>query len=85
MDEFVGGDDFEDALFGGSQFRFEARMEQMPGGKGHESVGVEEILFEVQRRVTFFEISGAVGFDAVAQDEILRAGGRADGVGLDEA
>jgi len=45
----------------------------------------EEILLDGQARVTPFEVAGAVAGHAVPERQILRTGGRADGVGLDEA
>ena len=50
----------------------------------HESVIDEEIFFDAQAGVAPLEVAGAIVFDAMAKDQILRPGGRADGICLHE-
>jgi hypothetical protein len=50
----------------------------------HEAIGVEEILLEIEGRVTRFEVTGAIVCHAVAKNQILSASGGADGIGLYE-
>src|SRR6185369_16053019 len=44
----------------------------------------EEIFFNIERRVAAFQITGAIVFDAMSQDKILRACWRANRISLDE-
>ncbi len=50
----------------------------------HEAVGVEEILLEPEARETPLEVAVSVARHAVAQDQVLCAGGRTDRIGLHE-
>ena len=45
----------------------------------------KEILFDIERRVAAFEITGTIIFNAMPQDQILRAGGSTNRIGLHEA
>ena len=67
------------------QARAFARVHQRRHAAADETVVDEEVLFDRQRRVEPFEIAGAIARDAMAQREVLRAGRRADRIGLDEA
>ena len=51
----------------------------------HEAVVDEEVFLDAELGVAAFEVAGAVILDAMAQDEILGASGRANRIGLDEA
>src|SRR5690242_16264418 len=51
----------------------------------HEAVVDEEIFLDRQARITALEVTRAITGDAMAKREVLRAGRRADRVGLDEA
>ena len=59
-------------------------MHQGAEGWGDEAVDDEEVFFDAESGVEAFEVAGAVGFDAMAEDEVLGAGGSSDGIGLDE-
>ena len=52
---------------------------------GYEAVIDEEIFFDTELRVAAFQIAGTIIFDAMPQDQVLRAGWGADGIGLHEA
>ena len=84
MDALLGGDDGENTFLGWGELFLESGMEQAPGGSWHEAVGVEKVFFDVELGILLFEITGAVALYAVAKNEILRACGRANGIGLDE-
>ncbi len=60
-------------------------MHERVYGARHEAVVDEEILFEAELRVVALEIAGAVAPDAMAQHQVLSAGGGANRIGLDEA
>ena len=62
-----------------------ARMHQRLDRAGDEAIRDEIILRYVELCVAAFEVAGVVAVHTMAQDEVLRAGRRADGVGLDEA
>ena len=62
-----------------------ARMHERVRRARQEAVIDEEIFFDEQARIAPLKIAGAVVAHAVAQDQILRAGGRADRVGLHKA
>jgi hypothetical protein len=78
--------------FGGKPGRHEApvgafgtrRVEQPCDAPRHEAVGIKEILLQPQPRKGAFQVPDRIVGHAVAQDEILRACGEADRVGLDE-
>ena len=59
-------------------------MHQPLHAPGHETVVDEDVFLDVERLVAPFEVAGAVPGDAVAEDEILRARRRPDGIRLDE-
>jgi hypothetical protein len=63
---------------------FRTRMHQRLNGSGYEAVVDEEIFFDVELRVVAFKVAGTVVLHAMAEDQILRAGWRADWVGLHE-
>ena len=52
---------------------------------GDEAIVDEEVFLDAELGVATFEVAGSVIFDAMAQDEILRASGRANRIGLHEA
>jgi hypothetical protein len=58
------------------------RMHERLNLCGHETVVDEKIFVDTKLGVTAFQITGAVVLHAMAQDQILGAGGRADRVGL---
>src|SRR5262245_51475569 len=64
--------------------RSTTRVHQCLQRAGDESIVHEEILMNVEPAVEAFEITCAVIGDAMAQGEILRAGGRTDRIGLHE-
>src|SRR2546423_1529208 len=68
----------------GRDTRIRARMHQRLQGAGHEAVVDEDILLDIQRGVSAFEIAGAIIPDAMAQDQVLRARRSADRIGLHE-
>ena len=49
------------------------RMQQAPRGAGQESVGVEEVLFEIVPRIRRLEIARAIRGYTVPENQILRA------------
>ena len=51
----------------------------------HEAVVDEEVFLDRQCRVATLEVTGAVVDDTVAENQVLRACGGADGIGLKEA
>ena len=59
-------------------------MQKLPRGFRQEAIGVEKILFQLERSKVLFQVSGPVIADAVAKDQVLRAGGRTDRVGLNK-
>jgi hypothetical protein len=62
-----------------------ARMQAVGMLARHHAVDVQEGLVERMVAVGALEVAGAVAVDAVAQDQVLRARGRADRVVLNEA
>jgi len=52
---------------------------------GHEAVVDEEVFFNSELCILPFKVSGTLVFDAMAQDQILRAGRGADRIRLYEA
>jgi len=62
----------------------EARVEQPRDPPRHEAVGIEEVLFQLEPRKGALQVACRIVCDAVPQDQILRACGEADRVGLDE-
>ena len=60
-------------------------MQQRQGLAGQETVVDEEGLFDRQARVAALQLAGAIVLNALRQDQILGASGRAHRVGLDEA
>ena len=60
-------------------------MQQPPRLARHDAVGVEEILLQPQPGELALQVAVAIIRDAMAQDQVLRAGRRADRIGLDEA
>ncbi len=61
------------------------RMQERPMTALEEAVDVHHVLDQRQRRVRALEVAGAIAVDAMPQDQVLRAGRRADRVGLHEA
>ena len=72
------------AAFGGDA-AIGARMHQRLKSSGHETVVDEEILIDAELHVAAFEVAGTVILHAMAQDQVLRAGGSADRIGLHKA
>ena len=62
-----------------------ARMQQAHRIARHEAVGVEEVLLQPEAREAPLQIAVAIAGHAMAQDQVLGAGRRADRVGLHEA
>src|SRR5689334_2953271 len=62
-----------------------ARMHQRLDRSGDEAVDEEIVLFDRQLFVAALQVAGAITLDAMAKREVLRASGRANGIGLDEA
>ena len=62
-----------------------ARMHGRPHVSRQESIVDEEILFDVERWIAALEVAHAIVLHSMAQDQILRARGRANRVCLDEA
>ena len=60
------------------------RMQQAHGLARHETVIDEEGLFNREARVAALQLAGAIVCDALREDEVLRAGGRAHRVGLEK-
>ncbi len=76
----------EDRLFTLAAATCQAARVHEPGHFArHETVVDEDILFDAERVVEAFEVAGAISGDAVPQSQVLRAGGRANRVGLHEA
>ena len=61
-----------------------SRMQQLPDRLREKSVGVQVVLFDVQRRIVPLEIARVVSANAMPEDEILRTRRRSDGIGLHE-
>ena len=61
-----------------------ARMHELLQRSRHEAVVDKKVFRDAELGVAAFEIACTVIFHSVAQDKILRAGGCADRVGLDE-
>jgi hypothetical protein len=62
-----------------------ARVHQRAQLGRDEAVVDEEVFLQRQARVAALQVAGLVALDAVAQRQVLGAGGRAQGVGLHEA
>src|SRR5580693_8629766 len=62
-----------------------ARMQQGQGPARQEPVVDEEGLFDRQARIAALQLADAIVFNAVREDQILGASGRANRVGLDKA
>ncbi len=62
-----------------------ARMQQGQGLARQETVVDEEGLFDRQARIAALQLADAIVFNAVREDQILGASGRANRVGLDKA
>jgi hypothetical protein len=62
-----------------------ARVHQRMQAARDEAVVDEEVFLDWELWIAAFEIAGAVVAGAVAEDQVLRACGGADGVGLEEA
>ena len=62
-----------------------ARMQQRQGLARQETVVDEEGLFDRQARVAALQLAGTIVLNAVREDQILGASGRAHRVGLDKA
>ena len=59
---------------------------QQGRGLARQEAGVDEVgLFDVQARVAALELAGAIVPDAVEENQILGASGRAHRIGLDES
>ena len=61
-----------------------SRMQQLPDPLREKSVGVQVVLFDVQRRVVPLEIARVISAHTMPEDEILRARRRSDGISLHE-
>src|SRR5262245_3316749 len=75
---------FEDSLF---EFRHAAeipRMQKLPTSSRKKTVGVQNILLDIQRGVAPLEITGAIPADSMPQYQILRASGRSNGIRLNK-
>src|SRR5580692_4538746 len=62
-----------------------ARMQEGEGLARQEPVVDEEGLFDRQARIAALQLADAIVFNAVREDQILGASGRANRVGLDKA
>ena len=60
-------------------------MQQGQGLARQETVVNEEGLFDRQARIAALQLAGTIVFNAVREDQILSASGRAHRVGLDKA
>ena len=60
-------------------------MHQGLDDAGDEAVVHEEVLVDVEPGIVTLEVTGTVGGHTVAQREVLGAGRRPNGIGLDEA
>ena len=60
-------------------------MQQRQSLARQETVVDEEGLFDRQARVAALQLAGAIVLNAMREDQILGAGGRAHRVGLDKA
>src|SRR6185503_9937752 len=77
--------DVEHLLFEPAPARAGARVQQVPHTPRHESVCVQVVPFDVERRVVTLEIAGAVSVDPVPENQVLRARRRTNRIGLHEA
>ena len=69
------------------QFRQAGRlpgMQQPPDRPRKKAVGVQHVLFEIERRVTPLEVACTIPLHPVPQDQILRPRRRSNRIGLDE-
>jgi hypothetical protein len=62
-----------------------ARMHERVQLARHEAIVDEEVLLDRETRIAALEVTGAIADDAMPQREVLRTGGRTDGVRLHEA
>src|ERR1700730_3189747 len=72
-------------LLAGLGHGVEPRMHQRMNRARHEAVVDEEIFLDAEFGVAPLEIASAVIFDAMAQNQILSAGRRANRIGLDKS
>src|SRR5579864_2757902 len=72
-------------LLAGLGHGVEPRMHQRMNRARHEAVVDEEVFLDAEFRVAALEIAGAVILDAMAQNQILSAGRRANRIGLDKS
>jgi hypothetical protein len=85
MQALLFGDQLENLLVRKGEFDGGPGVQKLPRGTRHEAVGIEIILFQLEGSKAPFQVPCPVVADPVAKDEVLRAGGRTDGVGLDKA
>src|ERR1043166_4414755 len=60
-------------------------MHQRIEGSRNVTLDVEEGFFDVERGIAAFKFAGFVVVDAMTEDEVLRSGGRANGIRLHES
>ena len=84
MHALLIGNNVEHVLLGASERPAPPGMEKLPGRDRHEAVGVEVVLFEMEGAIVPVEVTGAVVSDPMTKDQVLSAGRRSNGVGLNE-
>ena len=78
-------DEIENLSFNPAQGRRLAGMQQVPHPPRQKAVRVKVILFDLQMWILALEIAGAVVGNALAENQILGASGRANRIGLNES
>ena len=58
-------------LCAGERSPFFSGMEKLPGRHRHEPIGVEVVLFELERAIVPIQVAGPVVDDAMTQNQIL--------------
>src|SRR5271170_440350 len=84
MEVLVAGYDVEHSLLGSGQCSPYPGVEEPPGFQRHESVGVEVVLFQFETAILTIDLVDPVIRHTVAQDQVLSAGWRSDGIGLNK-
>src|SRR5579859_2090475 len=85
VEVLVAGYDVEHSLLSSGQRPLPSGVKEPPCFQGHESVSVEVVFFQFETAILTINLVYPVILHAVAQDQILSAGWRPDGICLNKA